>query len=61
MEGLSVNEAALILCILGALRNGERFYLSVEESLRYMKTGTWSSVKKEEVESSVRQLSLFSY
>ena len=37
MEGLSVNEAALILCILGALRNGERFYPSVEESLRYMK------------------------
>lgn len=61
MEGLSVNEAALILCILGSFRNGERYYPSVEESLRYMKTGTWSFQKEEVTSANVRQLSFIAY
>lgn len=60
MEGLSLNEAALILCILGATRNGKRFYPSIEESLRYMKTGTWGC-QEEVVVTNTRQLSFFTY
>ncbi len=61
MEGLSLNECALILCIIGALRNGERFFPSVEESLHYMRTGSWSSKEEEETSTNVRQLSFFTY
>lgn len=56
-----MNECALILCIIGALRNGERFFPSVEESLHYMRTGSWSSKKEEETSTNVRQLSFFTY
>lgn len=61
MEGLSVNEAALILCILGAQRNGERYYPSIDESLYFMKTGSWGSMQEEIYEQKVRQLSFFAY
>lgn len=61
MEGLSVNEMALIICILGAFRDGERFYPTVEESLRYMKTGSWSAKKEEVATVDAHQLSFFLY
>ncbi len=51
MKGLTVNDCALILCIIGTPnKSGGKLYPTVEESLNYMMGKTNSVFKEEETE-----------
>lgn len=64
MGELTINEAALLLCILGTPTYSGRYYPTVEESLNYMMTGNMNKLPEshnelDKEEESLIQMEMF--